>query len=556
MKKFFLIIAQCLLLLGFSRAQQSEVVKLAASQQNKGGGEQMMQGDFYDVDEVREIRLSFKSKDWADELDSLRVHGNGMLIGEVQVQGKSFENAGIRFRGSKSFRTGSKRNAFHIKLNYINKDQNLQGYKVLKLSNALRDPSMIREVLGYEIARQYMPAPKANFTRLYINEEYYGLFVNIQAINSHFLEEHFQSDDNTLIKASSNFSAQHPEGCKNKVYGALEYEKNAECYPYNFELKSDSGWDDLIELTRVLDQEEANIEKALNVDRTLWMLAFNNVLVNLNSYSGQHSQNFYLYKDDFGQFNPIIWDLNLAFGSFKNTGNGSDLDLAKLQTLDPLLHVDNVAKPLISRLLKNPLYRKAYLSHVRTIVYDHFVNGEYEKRAKALQSLMSVPFYNDQNKFYEVSQFQKSLTTTIGKRSKIPGIVELMGKRARFLKKHPEIAVIPPEVSMVKVLGRKEFQSEEITDFRIQAKVDKLPKRVKLFYRFAATDAYKEIFMADDGKSNDGEAGDKVFGVTVSPQGDHQAIEYFILTENAKAISIDPPNYMFTPHKSTLGELN
>lgn len=556
MKKLLLITTHCLLFLGFAGAQQTEGVESVAAQQGKGGGEQLMQEDFYDTDQVREIRLIFKSKNWPEELDSLRVHGNGMLVGDVQILGKSFENAGIRFRGSKSFQTGSKRNAFHIKLNYINKDQNLQGYKVLKLSNALRDPSMVREVLGYEIARKYMPAPKANFTRLYINEEYYGLFVNIQAINSNFLEEHYQSTENTLIKASSNFSDKHPEGCKNKVYGALEYEENAECYPYNFELKSDSGWDDLIELTRVLDREEEKIEKILNVDRTLWMLAFNNVIVNLNSYTGQHSQNFYLYKDNFGQFNPIIWDLNLAFGSFKNTGSGSDLDLQKLQLLDPLLHADNIAKPLINRLLKNPLYRKAYLSHIRTIVYDHFVGGDYEKRAKALQSMIAVYFYNDQHKFYEVAEFQKSLNTTIGKRSKIPGIVELMGKRARFLKKHPEIAVIPPEVSMVKVLGRKEFQNQAITDFRIQAKVDKLPKRVKLFYRFDARDAYKEIFMADDGKSNDGDAGDKVFGVTVSPEGDQQSIEYFILTENAKAISIDPPNYMFSPHKSTLGELN
>jgi len=39
----------------------------------------------------------------------------------------------------------------------------------------------------------------------------------------------------------------------------------------------------------------------LNVDRTLWMLAFNNTIANLSSYSGQQSQNFYLYKDQYGQ---------------------------------------------------------------------------------------------------------------------------------------------------------------------------------------------------------------------------------------------------------------
>ena len=38
-------------------------------------------------------------------------------------------------------------------------------------------------------------------------------------------------------------------------------------------------------------------EKVLDVDRALWMLAFNNVLVNLDSYSGAFRQNYYLYHD-------------------------------------------------------------------------------------------------------------------------------------------------------------------------------------------------------------------------------------------------------------------
>ena len=526
------------------------------AQDGGGAGQQMPAEDFYQTDKVRELRITFKDKNWAELLDSLRVHGNGLLDGEVQVDGKSFAGAGIRYRGSKSFQTGSKRNAFHIKLNHNIKGENLQGNKVIKLSNALRDPSMIREVLGYEIARQYMPAPKANFARLFVNGEYYGLFVNIEAIASPFLKENFGSKKNALIKASSNMVEKHPEACKNKVYGSLEYQGDPSCYNYNFELKSDKGWAELIDLTKRLSEEESDLEEVLNVDRTLWMLAFNNVLVNLNSYTGQNSQNYYLYKDDFGQFNPIIWDLNLAFGSFKNTGIGSDLNLKALQTMDPLLHVDNPGKPLISRLLKNPLYRKAYLSHIRTIVYDQFVSGAYEKRAKDLQRLIQIPMFNDQNKFYKSEEFQKSLTTTIGKRSKIPGIVELMSIRARFLKKHPEIAVIPPKISEVKVKSRKEFQSEAITSFRIQAKVEKLPKRVKLYYRYNSTDAYKEAFMADDGKSHDKRAGDKVFGVLIEPDADQKNLEYFIMTENARAMSFDPPNYMFEPRRVSLMELN
>ena len=514
--------------------------------------------DFYDVNTIRELRLSFEQSNWAELLDSIRLYGNGSLLGTATLDGKKYENVGIRYRGSKSFQVGNKRNAFHIKLNYINKNQKHQNYKTIKLSNALRDPSMVREVLSYQIAGQYMPTPKANYAKLYINDEYYGLFVNIQSVDDYFLESNYGSSDNTFVKCSPDLvnETKPIAGCKNKIYASLEFESNAQCYTANYELKSEDGWDDLIGLTKVLNETPEKIENILDVDEALWMLAFNNVVVNLSSYSGQNSQNYYLYRDSIGQFHPIIWDLNLSFGSFKNTGSGSDLKLPELQKLDPLLHVDNVTKPLISQLLKNPLYKKMYLSHIRTIIYDHFVNGEYEKNAKDLQRMISNDMFSDPNKFYQHSEFLNSLQKTIGKRSKIPGIVELMSKRAKYLKKHPELAIFPPEVENVSVVAREKFQKNIIDKFTVQAQMKSGAKRVRLYYRFDSTEIFREMPMIDDGKSNDGKAGDKLYAATVDPKGKHDNLEYFIMMENAKMVGFDPPNYMYEPHVSKLVELN
>ncbi len=512
--------------------------------------------DFYDTGKVRELRLSFKDKNWGDEMDSLRIHGNDMLMGNAKIDGELYKNVGVRYRGSRSFRIGSMRNALHIKLNYINKNQNHQGYETLKLSNALRDPSMVREVLSYEIARKYMPAPKANYTRLFINDKYIGLFVNVQDIDDKFLTDNFGSSDNSFFKCSPDLTVKEKDrkGCKKGIYAALEYEDDASCYLSNYEMKSKDGWDDLIELTDILNNNPKDIEKVLNVDRTLWMLAFNNVLVNLSSYSGQHSQNYYMYRDSKGLFNPIVWDLNLSFGSFKNTGNGSDLKLKELQELDPFLHMDNVAKPLINKLLSEPAYKKIYLAHLRTILYDNFINGAYEKRAKALQSLIYVPHSNDQYKYYNLEEFKSSLSSTIGKRSKIPGIVELMSKRTKFLKKHPDISIFPPEVTEVKVLDRAKFANKNVVNFKIQAKVEKHAKVVKLKYRFQKDQPFMVVRMKDDGKSNDGKANDNIFGASIDPQGD--TLEYYIEAENAAALTFYPSNYMFEPNTSNLEALN
>lgn len=513
---------------------------------------------FYNPQSIRNFKITFEQDNWQMLLDSMRLYGDGLLIGNIEIDGTKYEDVGFRWRDSKSFSTGGKHNALHISLNYIDKNQNHKGYKKLKLSTALRDPSMVREVLGFQIARKYMPAPEANYASVEINTEYYGLFVNIEAVDGTFLEKHFDSSDNSFFKCTPENVKNRvtPKGCKKNLFASLEYEEKASCYTTNFEIKSEDGWDDLIELTRVLNKDIDSIESVLNVDRVLWMLAFNNVLVNLSSYSGYNSQNYYLYKDDKGQFNPIVWDLNLAFGSYKRVGSGSDLNLKQLQKLDPLLHADNSTKPLINKLLSVPLYKKMYLNHIRTIVYDNFENDWYKQEAESLQLAINNELLKDQHKQYPDSDFRKSLSNTIGKRSKIPGIVELMGKRSKFLKKHDDISIFPPSVEEIMVKGREKFSNDMVKDFKISAKVEKRAKRVILYYRYNSDEKYQAAYMADDGNNHDGEAGDKIFGVTVKPGPDHDRIEYFILAENIAAVGFSPANYMYEPYTSSLEELN
>jgi len=511
--------------------------------------------DLYSLQQVHEIRLEFSQEDWSNVMDSLRLNGSGLLAGTAKIDGQTYAQVGVRYRGNRSFRVGNKRNALHIKLAHKNAKQNHQGYKTLKLSNALRDPSMVREVLGYEIASQYMIAPKAAYTRVYINNDYYGLFVNVEAVDKVFLKKNFGSSNNTFVKCTPDLNQKAPKSCKQNIFSSLEYESNVECYKSNYELKSEKGWKDLMNLTKVLNKTPDKINEVLDVDQTLWMLAFNNVIVNLSSYSGQYSQNFYLYKNKFGKFVPILWDMNLAFGSFKNTGKGSDLSNKGLIKLDPMLHADNPYKPLISQLLKNPYYKKMYLSHMRTILYDNFMTNGYEQRAKELQKLIHQAFFNDKNKTYTIGDFDRSLYSTVGRKSKIPGIYSLMNKRARFLKKNKNLSFIPPSVEQVEVLRRKQYSSEQITSFNMQVTTSNKAKKVKVFYRFNDAAAFQMAYLKDDGGNFDQKAGDDIFGGSIASNG-NEMIEYYVVAENALSVSYEPANYMFELKKASLTELN
>jgi len=514
-------------------------------------------GDLYAEDVIQELTLEFTEDNWRFILDSLRFNGDEMLRGVLTINGQRFPGVGVRIRDTHSFKPGEKRNNLHIQLNYSDDEQNYQGYQSLKLSTALRDPSMVREVLGFAIARNYMPSPKANYAKLLINETYYGLLVNIEPVDSKpFLARYFSSTNGDLYLSDPVNDEDLPVGCSDRNFGALLYEGNVDCYDANYQVIRGSSAASVQKLARYLYDPELDVEEVLHVDRALWMLAFNNVVVNLDSYSGQHSPNYLLYEDEGGILSPIIWDLNLAFGSFKNIGRGSDLSIKELQQLDPLLHADNNAKPLISKLLDVEEYRKIYLSHVRTILNDYFVNEAYKERVQSLQEKIRIPLLTDRNRYYSSDEFESSLTKTIGELSQIPGLVSFMDKRASWLKKTPELTVVPPQFGRITYKEREQFSRERVEKFHIQVPLDRYTREVRIAYRFDSDSPFVMTKLADDGNSFDEKAGDNIFGIILDPPSGKNTIEFYLIASNARSVAFSPMNYIANKHEVALSDLN
>lgn len=510
---------------------------------------------FYDWKTIQEIHITFEEENWNELLDSMRLYGNTLLAGTVKIGDQSYPDAGIRYRESRSFQIGQSRNALHIELDFALPSQNHQGYQTIILSNALRDPSMMREVLAFEIAGNYMPAPKANYANVTINGEPYGFFVNIEAPDENFFRKHFEADDNTLVKAAPNIGQTPDAACKKNVYSSLSQENNKDCYRQNYQVTPSDGWDDLLELINTLHEDSENIEEILQVDQVLWMHAFNTVLVNLSSYSGQHSNNYLLFQDDFGVFYPIVWDLNLAFGSFKNIGSGSDLSIGELEKLSPFLHQDNALKPLLSKLLNVPSYRKTYISHVRTILHDHFKDGKFEKRLKELQELIAPYVRKDANKSYTLEEFNQSLQKVTGKKSMIPGLLTIMKNRYNFLSKLEELEIIPPKITDIEVFHRPKYSNKKVSTFKFTARVSKMPENVFLYYRFHKNEPWEKVAMEKDGAF---EMDDKeiVFQAEIDPEGRYEDVQFYFMTSNVGASDFYPSNYMFNPFEANLQELN
>ena len=125
--------------------------------------------DVFDIG-VRQIEIFFNEPNWDDSLDIYYANNNGqrLIADSILIDGLLDEDVGVKYKGNSSYNTSNIKNPMNIKLDYINNGQSIDGYNVLKLSNGFRDPSFVREVLSYQIARQYMPAPKATYANVYV----------------------------------------------------------------------------------------------------------------------------------------------------------------------------------------------------------------------------------------------------------------------------------------------------------------------------------------------------------------------------------------------------
>lgn len=492
------------------------------------------QTTFYDVKTIQTIELFISQSNWDYQLDTLKAGSDGyLMIDSARVNGVSFRKPGLKYKGNSSYDPNIVKNPFHLSLDkFVN--NNYQGFTSIKLSNGYADPSMIREVLAYAILRNYMHCPGSNFAKLYINGVYWGLYSNDEDVSKTFCATKFESKkSNTFFKANPIVVP------STNTKSNLKYISSDSTSYFNFyELKSTRGWKELVALCDTVTNNNVNIEKFIDMDRVLWMLAFNSVTVNLDSYSGAFCQNYYLFKDNNGLFNPIVWDLNMAFGGFafvgvSNSSLGS-LTVANMQNLTPAIHANDPYWPLINIVLNNDHLKKRYYAHIRTLIEENFSNNSYIALANELKSLIDADVQADNNKFYSYSQFQNGLTgdVNIGNYT-VPGIQNLMAARTTYLSSFANVQASAP---LMLSTNQSAINASDST-VTITSSISNANK-VWLYSKFTSNAKFASVIMVDDGTNGDVTANDQVYTARITARPG--STQYYVYAENAEAGSFEP----------------
>ncbi|WP_179339617.1 CotH kinase family protein [Winogradskyella ludwigii] len=532
--------------------------------------------ELYDINTIQTIEIEFAESNWDALLDAEKAGDNNYTEAtSVTINGTVYSQVGVKYKGNSSYSATQTKNPFHIELDtYV--DQDHQGYTDIKLANVMFDPSFVRETVAYNIVNQYMDAPQANYANVYVNGNLIGLYTNTESISKKFVNKHFNSNDNAFFSCSPPAGA----GPQTTTLPSLEYlGTNSASYDDAYEIKSDDDtdptvavahWDNLIELTNILNNDITNIENVLDVDMAIWMLAFDNVMVNIDSYIGQFKQNYYLYKDDNGQFKPVVWDLNMSFGTFNMTGESStgggpggpggpggstgtlNSTTEKAQ-LDHLLHDTDNAFPLISKLLAIPKYKRMYLAHFKTILTENISNSNYLTLANDYQAIIDASVLADANKFYTYTQFIGNINTDYSVDNlTASGLTNVMSARSSYLLAQSDFTNTQPTINN---LGSSVAIPTIGDDISITANVTDTDN-VYLGYRTDESLPFTKVEMFDDGAHNDGAAGDSVFGTEVTI--DDSYMQYYIYAENSNIGAFSPARaeYEFYTVDATYSTLN
>ena len=396
---------------------------------------------FFDDTYIHDIYLYFDDPNWYDTLYEGHDENpeDPYFPARFVSHGIEIDRIGARFKGLSTFGFGGGgffggggedddiKKPFRLDFNMydeevVEDETTFFGLKKLNLNNGAFDPTMMREKLFMDFASKYVPTPRSVYTRLYVNDEYYGLYLAMEHIDNTYVESRFgNNEDGNIYKIDKK--------------GPLTYEGPDPADYINYEIKNNDetqDYSDLIELTNILTNTPASqlpgkLEPLLDVEETLYSLAMLDVFVNLDSYIG-NARNYFLYdRSDNGQINYLLWDANLAFGNF-GFGFDPDEDKAEYDVILPdsmsgFFGGGTTTLTLTKSLMAVESYKRMYLRRVAQILREGFDGESMNIRVQELADLIRYEANNSPNMQTEPSEFEPGLEET----------VDFVERRATFL---------------------------------------------------------------------------------------------------------------------------
>ena len=424
----------------------------------------------FDQSTVHKIEITMDG--WDDFIDNCTDEKYRACA--VIIDGEAQGTVGIRAKGNTSLSSMAQydndRYSFKIEFDHYQKKKTYRGLDKLSLNNIIQDATYMKDYWSYTFMNQMgLASPLCSYTEIYVNGEYWGLYLAVEGVEEAFLERNYGEDYGELYKPDSlsfgggrgNGQAFDMQDFEKKLQGddteeqaaADENAANDNAAPTmpqdiqratrinRGDFKQGGGMggmgssdvklqyidDDPDSYANIFDNAKTKVKKkdqarliaalkklsegdtsAVDTDAVAMYMAVHNFLCNGDSYTGSMVHNYYLYEKD-GVMSMIPWDYNLAFGGF--TG-GSDATGTVNTAIDTLVSGgDDSDRPMAGWITASDeslaLYHEKYQQFIDTV----FTSGWFESEFDRVSAMIAPYVEKETRAFYSYEEFRTAADT-------------------------------------------------------------------------------------------------------------------------------------------------
>lgn len=473
-----------------------------------------------------DIIINPDTLDWLyqpDNLESNRefhatfIYNNGTINDTISP-------VGFRLRGNTSRQ--AKKKSFKVSFNTFTHGGKYYGVEKLNLNGEHNDPSIMRSKICWDILRKWnIPAPRSNHVRVYINNIYYGLYINVEHIDEEFVKSRFGKNDGNLFKclwpADLDYLGENPDLYKFESGGRRTYT-----------LKTNKEADDYSDLANYIDVLNntlndnfvCNIEDVFNVDDYIKVIAFD---ILTGNWDGPiyNKNNFYLYNNtSTGKFEYIPYDLDNTIGI---DWFGIDWTQRNIYQWSK----SGEPRPVYTKIMANPELRAQFTFYMNQLVTKTLNMDSLSLYINNMRSMISPYVINDtyysQDYGFTYSDFMNSIHQAWGSHVTY-GIIPYLSARIASIKLQLESLQMKP---VIKYITHQRVTASQID---ITAYVEAQNGLATAGIRYYFGDGTPtEVPLFDDGNHNDGIAGDLIYGGSIEAIPADSAVSFQIIASDS-----------------------
>ena len=325
----------------------------------------------YDDSEMAIIEITVDPEDliWiyehidSDSFHLATIHFQNGYIDEI------IDSVGFRLRGNTS--RNAQKKSFKLDFNHFISGRDFYDVEKINLNGEHNDPSIVRSKLCWDFYQEIgVPSTRASHTKVFINGEYYGLYISVEHIDDTFLKRNYEDDSGNLWKciwpADLTYRGDNPEDY---------YPYYDDTRPYELKTnKEEYDYSKLARLIRIINQVPDSLELVLSIKETLQYFAVNILTGSWDDYRFLRN-NFYLYhnpSDDLIHWIPYDYDNSFSVDWF-------DIDWSSINPYDYAV-IDGDGRPLTDYLFSHVRYKNLFTHFLEFYINTSFNNSEWDNQ--------------------------------------------------------------------------------------------------------------------------------------------------------------------------------